>query len=182
MAPNLCGCARAEKDGNRGTLPRERKKKEEGPQRVTFSIRDTHKEEEENDVPLHKLLWEDAKRFSFLDLVRLLQLVASIKSDVVRSAWLTRMAHATVAQRYAGPALLGDGLLGVAALRERRFAQEQEELLHRRGDHHHCCCRHCVRRAARPCLASFLRSDFRLTYLFSLARSPRSWPSPRWCS
>lgn len=37
---------------------------------MTFSIRDTHKEEEENDVPLHKLLWEDAKRFSFTDLVR----------------------------------------------------------------------------------------------------------------
>ncbi len=52
---------------------------------MTFSIRDTHKEEEENDVPLHKLLWEDAKRFSFIDLVRLLQLLTSIKA-----MWLDR--------------------------------------------------------------------------------------------
>ncbi|ELR12239.1 efflux ABC transporter, permease, putative, partial [Acanthamoeba castellanii str. Neff] len=79
--PSVALLSAHEKDGNRGTLPRERKKKEEGPQRVTFSIRDTHKEEEENDVPLHKLLWEDAKRFSFTDL-RISAALGVNRSDV----------------------------------------------------------------------------------------------------
>jgi hypothetical protein len=55
-------------DGNRGTLPRGRKTGGEH-KKVAFSVREAHAQEED-DVPLYQLLWQDAKRFSFAALWR----------------------------------------------------------------------------------------------------------------